>query len=221
MDGSSVPLGEPTAVREAVARRLSITSALGGAVLVAAASAMSVSAQEVERIVTISHGSVTAGTVYVDLGEPGPSVGDVRAFSVDATDDSGRAGRLTATLTTSSADWPAEGDELRLADIVMMFGDGLADQLVITGAALYPADSSTITAGGSTIRPIGGGSGIWSGAHGYVETIHSPDDTSSLYGLLAWKDQVGWEAAGGPIQWRVVKRPAAWWGLPERRVRAW
>jgi hypothetical protein len=158
-------------------RRLSATAALGGAVLLAVTSAMNVGAQEAERTVTISHGSVTDGTVYVDLGEPGPSVGDVRTFSVDVTDDSGRTGRLTATLTTSSADWPAEGDELRLADIVMLFGDGFADQLVITGAALYPADSSTITTGGSTIRPIGGGSGIWSGARGYVETIHSPDDT--------------------------------------------
>jgi len=158
-------------------RRRSATAALGCVVLVVAAGAMSVSAQETERTVTISHGSVTDGTVYIDLGDPGPSVGDVRAFSADATDDSGRAGRLTATLTTSSSDWPAEGDELRLADIVMMFGDGFADQLVITGASLYPGDSSTITPGDSTIRPIGGGSGIWSGARGYVETIHSRDDT--------------------------------------------
>jgi hypothetical protein len=158
-------------------RRRSVPVALGVAVLAAAFGLTSVSAQEAERIVTISHGSVVDGTVYIDLGEPGPSVGDVRTFSVDATDDSGRAGRLTATLTTTSTDWPADGDELRLADIVVMFGDGFADQLVITGAALYPADSSTITAGGSTIRPIGGGSGIWSGARGYVETIHSPDDT--------------------------------------------
>jgi hypothetical protein len=164
-------------MQQVTPRRLSATAALGCAVLVAAASAMSVSAQEAERTVTISHGSVADAAVYVDLGDPGPSVGDVRAFSVDATDDSGRAGRLTATLVTSSSDWPAAGDELRLADIVMMFGDGFADQLVITGASLYPADSSTITAGAATIRPIGGGSGIWNGARGYVESIHSPDDT--------------------------------------------
>ncbi len=164
-------------MRHVTTRRMSVIAALGVALLVAMASVMSVSAQEAERTVTISHGSVTDGTVYIDLGDPGPSVGDVRAFSVDATDDSGRAGRLTATLTTSGTDWPAAGDELRLADIVVMFGDGFADQLVITGAALYPADSSTIAAGGSTIRPIGGGSGIWSGARGYVETIHLPDDT--------------------------------------------
>jgi hypothetical protein len=134
-------------------------------------------AEDAEQTVTISHGSVADGTVYIDLGEPGPSVGDIRAFSVEATDDSGRAGRLTATLTTTGSDWPGPGDEVRLADIVVMFGDDFADQLVITGAALYPSDSSTITAGGSTIRPIGGGSGTWSGARGYVESIHSPDDT--------------------------------------------
>lgn len=158
-------------------RRLCATAALGCAVLVATASAMTVGAQEDERTVTISHGSVADAATYVDLGDPGPSVGDIRAFSVDATDESGRAGRLTATLTTSSADWPSAGDELRLANIVVMFGDGLADQLVITGASLYPVDSSTITPGDSTIRPIGGGSGTWNGARGYVETIHSPDDT--------------------------------------------
>jgi hypothetical protein len=164
-------------MQQVTPRRLKAAAALGCAVLVAAASAMSVSAQEAERTVTISHGSVADAATYVDLGDPGPSVGDVRTFSVDATDDSGRAGRLTATLVTSSSDWPAAGDELRLADIVMMFGDGFADQLVITGASLYPADSSTITAGAATIRPIGGGSGIWNGARGYVESIHYPDDT--------------------------------------------
>jgi hypothetical protein len=158
-------------------RRRSVLVLFGAALLVAAAGVPGASAQEAERIVTITHGSVVDGTVYVDLGEPGPSVGDIRTFSVDAADDSGRTGRLTATLTTTGVDWPAAGDELRLADIVVMFGDGFADQLVITGAALYPADSSTLTAGASTIRPIGGGSGIWSGARGYVESIHLPDDT--------------------------------------------
>lgn len=164
-------------MQQVTRRCLPVAAGFMAALLVVTSGGMSVSAQEAEQIVTISHGPVADGTVYIDLGAPGPSVGDVRAFSVDATDDSGRAGRLTATLTTSSSDWPAEGDELRLADIVMMFGDGFADQLVITGAALYPADSSTITAGGSTIRPIGGGSGTWGGARGYVESIHLPDDT--------------------------------------------
>lgn len=164
-------------MQQVTPRRLSATISLGCAVLIAAASAISVSAQETERTVTISHGSVADAAVYIDLGDPGPSVGDVRTFSVDATDDSGRAGRLTATLTTSSSDWPAAGDELRLADIVVMFGDDFADQLVVTGASLYPGDSSTITPGDSTIRPIGGGSGIWNGARGYVETFHSSDDT--------------------------------------------
>ncbi|MFO7533337.1 MAG: hypothetical protein R6W93_12830 [Candidatus Limnocylindrales bacterium] len=164
-------------MQQVTRRRLPVAAWLIAALLVVTTGGMSVSAQEAEQIVTISHGSVADGTVYIDLGAPGPSVGDVRAFSVDATDDSGRAGRLTATLTTTGSDWPQPGDELRLADIVVMFGDGFADQLVITGAALYPADSSTITAGGSTIRPIGGGSGIWSGARGHVESIHLPDDT--------------------------------------------
>ena len=158
-------------------RRLPFAAGLAAALLVVTAGGLTASAQETEHVVAISHGSVADGTVYIDLGDPGPSVGDVRAFSVEATDDSGRAGRLTATLTTSGSDWPEAGDELRLASIVVMFGDGFADQLVITGAALYPADSSTITPGGSTVRPIGGGSGIWSGARGYVESIHDPDDT--------------------------------------------
>jgi len=164
-------------MQQVTRRRSPFAAGVAAALLVVMAGGMSVSGQEAENTVTISHRSVADGTVYVDLGDPGPSVGDVRAFSVDATDDSGREGRLTATLTTSGSDWPEAGDELRLADIVVMFGDGFADQLVITGAALYPADSSTITPGGSTIRPIGGGSGTWSGAQGWVESIHDSDDT--------------------------------------------
>jgi hypothetical protein len=157
------------------ARARLIAIGLGAAVLASAGGAMAGSAQEGELVVTISHGSVADASVYVDLGEPGPSVGDVRTFSIDATDDEGRTGRLTATLTTSSVGFPGEGDELRLAHIVAVFGDGFEDQLVITGAALYPSTSSTIVQGSSTIRPIGGGSGIWSGARGHVESVHLED----------------------------------------------
>ena len=47
------------------------------------------------------------------------------------------------------------------------------------------------------------------------------EQRSSLYGLLWWKDKVGWEAApAAQFHTGVVKRPARSRGLPGRRVRS-
>jgi hypothetical protein len=128
-----------------------------------------------EMVVTITHGPVQA--TLVDAPPQGASIGDVRYFSVPATDDAGRPGRRTASLTTSSIDDPNPGDELRIAQLVFVFGDTMADQLVIGGAADYPKDASTIQPGTATVRPVLGGSGKWAGARGWAESFHLADGT--------------------------------------------
>jgi hypothetical protein len=179
----------PAVVVTRRARAVGAAIALGAAAILAVAgvsaaqdvspapagAAASPAATSGEMIVTITHGPVQA--TLVDAPPQGASIGDVRYFSIPATDDAGRTGRLTASLTTSSIDYPNPGDELRIAQLVFVFGADMSDQLVIGGAADYPKDASTIQPGTATVRPVLGGSGKWAGARGWAESFHLADGT--------------------------------------------
>jgi len=125
------------------------------------------------RTVTITHGPVTLE--YVDLGTAGPSLGDERVTSVAAQIDGGGTGRLDAVLTTTAIDTPAKGDQIRIGHLVFIVGNG-PDQIVVDGTSTYPATSATIAVDSSTIRPIVGGSGAYSGATGWAESFHLADE---------------------------------------------
>ena len=120
------------------------------------------------KVVTFTHGAVTPTTIV--LGTDGGAVGAVRTFHADAAADDGTSGTFDATMVTTSVD-EAAGLETRLTTIVFSMSDG-ADQLILSGSAVYPAAGSTIKAADSVIRPVVGGSGRWSGARGWAESTH-------------------------------------------------
>jgi len=106
----------------------------------------------------------------------GHRLGDLRVTSVPTTDaDSETVGRLDATLTTVAIDTPADGDELRTSVLVFTFDVGDESQVVVQGSAHYPGQGPTIATGDTTIRPIVGGSGRFSGVSGEAVTEHLED----------------------------------------------
>ena len=123
------------------------------------------------RIVTFTHGAVTPTTIVP--GTDGGAVGAVRTFHAEAAADDGTSGTFDATMVTTSVD-EAAGLERRLTTIVFSVNDG-ADQLILSGSAVYPAAGSTIKTAATVIRPIIGGSGRWSGARGWAESTHEVD----------------------------------------------
>ncbi|MFI5254280.1 MAG: hypothetical protein ACHQ15_02320 [Candidatus Limnocylindrales bacterium] len=143
-------------------------AALGAVALVLAACGVSSG-----RTVTVTHGPVTLA--YVDIGETGPSVGDMRITEVPTQVD-GKAGRLDAILTTTAVNSPEAGSEIRLSQLVFTFGNE-SDQVFVSGTSVYPAASATIKVDSSTIRPVIGGSGTYAGVTGWCESFHLADGT--------------------------------------------
>jgi hypothetical protein len=98
----------------------------------------------------------------------GTGIGAVRTFFIPmavngvAADGQYLAGTLT-TLDTAMTG----GQELRSSNLTYVFG-AEKDQMIVGGVSLYPAAGATIAAGQTTIRPVIGGSGKYSGARGQV-----------------------------------------------------
>ena len=135
-----------------------------------------VSAARDKRSLAIYHDAVAV--TLTNAASDGHQLGDLRVTSTETTDADGQVmGRLEATLTTTSVDVPAVGDEVRISTLVFSFGDGDVDQVVVGGSALYPAEGPTIATGNVTTRPILGGSGRFAGAAGYAVTEHLADDS--------------------------------------------
>lgn len=126
-------------------------------------------AKDRRATVTITHAPLTATSVT------GSGLGTVRTYYVPTT-VSGKqpgTGYMSGTLTTIATGL-ADGREARAANLVFVVGSE-PNQLVVGGLSLYATDVSTITVGESTIRPIIGGSGSYSGARGSVESTNLGD----------------------------------------------
>ena len=132
--------------------------------------------------------SVTHAAVQTLLATPGSSggrLGDIRVLTATAIRDTAGLiiGRLDATQTTTSVDFPAAGDEVRMSQLNFVFGTGdgqftgSADQILVAGSGFYPSISSTIATGSTLVRPIIGGSGQYLGAIGSVRSEHLADGT--------------------------------------------
>jgi len=127
-------------------------------------------AKEKRMVVTITH-SPTSATAVVGTG-----LGTVRTYYVPTAVSGKRApasGYMSGTLTTIATGL-ANGQELRASNLVFVVGSE-PNQLVVGGLSLYNTDLSTIAAGATTVRPIIGGSGIYSGARGTVVTTNLGD----------------------------------------------
>jgi len=162
----------------ALAHRVRRTSAaivagIAMALAISLAGCATASPSATGKTINVTHGVATA--VYVDAGDSGQSVGDLRYFSLVTAGDGGH-GRLEAVLTTTAMNTPQDGIETRLGELIFTFGSG-SDQVVVLGASVYPSAGSTIAEGTSTIRPIVGGSGTYAGAIGWCESFHLADGT--------------------------------------------
>lgn len=156
-------------------RKLMAFAAVGLLVAVAGCSDDDGSENGSARTVTVTHPEVQPPT-FVDMGDEGPSVGDVRLFHFDGTADDGTVVSTDWVMTTTAVDTPEAGVQVRMVTGVFSFGsDG--DQLILEGVALYPGEGATLKVSSSTIRSIIGGSGKYAGASGWVESIHHDDGT--------------------------------------------
>ena len=109
----------------------------------------------------------------VDLGDEGPSAGDIRVFTATGTSAGNTPVRTDWELITIDH---SDTSEIRNARATFVFGDG-ADQLVFAGSATYPVGGGTLDKGVVVRRAVLGGTGRYSGATGWVETTHKADDT--------------------------------------------
>lgn len=154
-----------------------VAAGVAAAGLLAAMAGCSDNDADARQTVTVNHPEVQPPT-YLDLGDEGPSVGDIRIFHFDGTDDDGNVVMTDWTMTTTAVDTPETGVQVRVVTGVFAFGtDG--DQLILQGTALYPGEGATLKVSSSTIRSIIGGSGEFAGATGWVESIHHDDGTWS------------------------------------------
>ena len=68
-----------------------------------------------ERVVTISH-PATPDPTYIDLGDPGESVGDQRIFNFDGEDQDGNIVNTNWLMTTTASD--VVGDNVETRNVV-------------------------------------------------------------------------------------------------------
>jgi hypothetical protein len=137
----------------------------------------------VQRTITVTHGVVA--TLLVTSDSMGHQLGDLRVLPATVLRDASSllvVGRLDAQLLTTSVDYPAIGDEVRMSTLNFVFGAnasdhlaGIADQVVVSGSGFYPSMNSTIQVGATLVRPVVGGSGRFAGATGEAKTEHLQD----------------------------------------------
>lgn len=126
--------------------------------------------------VTVLHDAAPPPT-YVDLGEPGESVGDQRIWHFAGVTPNGAPVVMDWIMTTTRIDDTAEGIESRVTLGVFSFSGDDVNQLLLEGVGLYPAAGSTFKADSSLTRAIIGGTGRFRGARGEVVSTHLEDDT--------------------------------------------
>jgi hypothetical protein len=130
--------------------------------LVSAVAVSPVSAAEKPITVRVYHQAVNP------IAVSGTGIGAVRTFFIPIAVNgiSANDQYLAGTLTTLDTAMPG-GQELRTSNLTFVFG-AEKDQMVVGGVSLYPPAGATLAAGQTTIRPVIGGSGKYSGARGQV-----------------------------------------------------
>ena len=129
-----------------------------------------------DSTLTVSHGEVTAPT-YIDLGDPGQSVGDQRIWHYDGQDDKNAKVTMDWVMTTTATTNKPDTLESRITLGILTFSSGTQDRLLLQGIGLYPTAGSTLKADTTLERAIIGGTGQFSGASGTVVTTHLDDGT--------------------------------------------
>jgi hypothetical protein len=124
-------------------------------------------------VITLTH-PPTLAPEYIDLGAPGPSVGDQRIFRFDATDADGGLVRTNWIMTTTAVDDPEAAVETRIATGVFTWGD-LTDSLILEGEGWYPGDGAVLKPQTTLERSVIGGTGRFAGATGRVVSTRFED----------------------------------------------
>lgn len=104
------------------------------------------------------------------------SPGSLRVFDAVITTDDGLTGNLLGTLITADFPQTAKEEEMeeRIGTLVFQLGN---DQLVVTGATVYPLVDAEMQPGLTQVRSVTGGTGAYLGATGQVTTSRNDDGT--------------------------------------------
>ena len=125
---------------------------------------------------TVSHGEVAA-PIYIDMGDPGQSVGDQRIWHYDGHDDKNAKVTMDWVMTTTATTNKPDTFASRITLGIFTFGSGPQDRILLQGIGFYPTAGSTLKADTTLERAIIGGTGQFSGASGTVVTTHLDDGT--------------------------------------------
>ncbi len=117
----------------------------------------------------------TNAPTYLDLGEPGASVGDIRIWHFDGTTGDGAPVVMEWIMTTTGLETAGPGSESRVTLGVFSFRGVVQDQILIQGVGLYDGGASTFKPDSTLTRAIIGGTGKYLGAAGEVLSIHFED----------------------------------------------
>ena len=135
--------------------------------------------------------------VSIPAGDEGDvSEGDILAFVADATAEDGRTGTIRGLLITVDVPDATDVLEDRIGHIVFDLGDG--DSLVVAGASVYVSGDEEMTPETPQMRAVIGGTGIYIGARGEVETTRHEDGSythvitllhegGDLFGIDGWE----------------------------------
>jgi len=154
---------------------LALTGLLGVGALTAC-SKDSKDAASAEKAIVLDLVSGVPNTVKSDLGEPGPSIGDLSAFNAEVTKDGKAFGHLVGTKILVVL--PGEdGVGTYQNQLTFVLDDGT---ITITGIQPYPVDPNNAAAvqkvrQGTTQRAIVGGTGAYAGARGVLTTSEEKD----------------------------------------------
>lgn len=115
--------------------------------------------------------------VHLDIDREGASPGDVLAFDADLTSATGLSGKLSGIMfTVRIPDNAIEMFEDRIAHLIFDFGD--SNTLVVTGSAKYPhKGDGQMSENQPQLRAIIGGTGLYMGSRGQVQTSRNSDGT--------------------------------------------
>ena len=129
-----------------------------------------------QQSLTVTHGSVPTPT-YIDLGEPGPSVGDQRIWQFDGQTPDRETVMTNWVMTTTSQGRPVPEMESRVTLGIFAFGKDEKNTILIQGVGSYPMTGSTLKSATVLQRAVIGGTGKYAGATGTVTSTHFEDDT--------------------------------------------
>jgi hypothetical protein len=126
-----------------------------------------------QNTLTITHGEIPKPT-FLDHGEPGRSVGDIRIWNFDAKASSGDAVNTNWIMTTTGIN-QSKGIEQRIVSAAFYFNGNTDNQILIQGIAEYRITKAALEESVTTRRAIIGGTGKYANAQGWMETKHLPN----------------------------------------------